>query len=385
MVVLAVCAARAIYKPEDGDFKLHWEFGRRFLAGEFLYTGGHHLPYPPFWAMAHAPVALVPLPIGKALLFPIGVAALLALLSILRRLGAPAFRLSATEAFWAAAFALLLASRYVIRDMAEVGVNTALVLLTWSAIYLWRQERDALAAMSLGAAVALKCTPAIFAAFFLWKRQWRMAAFTAFAAFCFTFAPVVWQGPPQHAAHMRTWLTNAWRLGGGDPAAAMMESKLVRNMSLGATVASYLPQWPSTVRSGLVKLSLVATVGAVMWWSRHAPRSRHDPRVLWEFSAVSIVMLLVSPITWGQHCVALLPPAYFIGALFATRRQLPRWMWTLLGLYIFFVLALSRDLLGKDLALRLASYHVETVAILGLLAVVLGARRWHTSARKALA
>ncbi|MGZ5025390.1 MAG: hypothetical protein ACXWBS_11055, partial [Chthoniobacterales bacterium] len=64
LIVLA-SAFRAISKPWDGDFKLHWEFGRRFLAGEFLYAGGHDLPYPPFWAMAHAPAAFLSMPIAK--------------------------------------------------------------------------------------------------------------------------------------------------------------------------------------------------------------------------------------------------------------------------------------------------------------------------------
>jgi hypothetical protein len=43
--------------------------------------------------------------------------------------------------------------------------------------------------------------------------------------------------------------------------------------------------------------------------------------------------------------------------------------------YILFVPLLSRDLVGRDLALLLESYHVETFSILGLLAVLLGCPR----------
>jgi alpha-1,2-mannosyltransferase len=281
--------------------------------------------------------------------------------------------------------ALILASRYVIRDMAELGVNTSLVLLTWLAIYLWRQRRDALAATSLGAAIALKCTPALFAAFFLWKRQWRMAGLTAAAATCFTLAPILGQGPTSYFEHMRTWVSNTWHAtGSGDPGEVTLGADPVRNMSLGASLATYLQHWTPTARRGFIRVTLVALVCGVFWWSCCRPVARDDPRLVWEFSAVGIVMLLVSPVTWGQHCVALLPACYFLTALFATRRQLPHWMWVLLGVYVFFVLVLSRDLLGKDLALRLGSYHVETLAILGLLAVVLGAPPLQTSARKAV-
>ena len=64
LLVVLACAWRAIYRFDNGDFKLHWEFGRRILAGESLYAGGHHATYPPFWAVAHSPFALVPMPVA---------------------------------------------------------------------------------------------------------------------------------------------------------------------------------------------------------------------------------------------------------------------------------------------------------------------------------
>lgn len=378
LIVVVICAVRTISKTADGDFKLHWEFGRRFLAGEFLYTHPH--PYPPFWAMVHAPLALLPLPVAKAVLFPAGVAALAGLISILGRMASAEFELDATKGFWVATFALVLASRYVIRDMAEVGANTSLVLLTWLAIYLWRRKRDALAATSLGAAIALKCTPALFAAFFLWKRQWRMAGLTAAATAGFTLAPMIWQGPASYTAHLRTWASSAWLATNSIDPNAVTAWDPLRNMSLGATLGTYLETSTPAVRRGLVTITLLALVCTVFGWCHRRPSARDDPRLVWEFSAVGIVMLLLSPVTWGQHCVALLPACYFVVALIITRRQLPGWMWVLLGTYVLFVLVLSRDVVGRDLALRLGSYHIETLAMLGLLAVVLGARRWHISA-----
>jgi hypothetical protein len=86
-------------------------------------------------------------------------------------------------------------------------------------------------------------------------------------------------------------------------------------------------------------------------------------------------MLLFSPITWGQHCVAVIPACYFISALFLARGQFPRWMVALLGVYILFVVVLSRDLVGRAHSLLLASYHVETFSILILLALVIAAAR----------
>ena len=66
--------------------------GGVFWRANFFTRAALHLPYPPFWAMAHAPAALLSMPVAKALLFPVGVAALLFLLRLLRSLAGPAFR-----------------------------------------------------------------------------------------------------------------------------------------------------------------------------------------------------------------------------------------------------------------------------------------------------
>ncbi len=398
-LILVACAVRALGKPFDGDFKLHWESGRRLLAGEFLYANGHNIPYPPFWAMAHAPAALLPLPVAKALLFPLGVAALLVLLKILRRLAAPAFPLTSTQAFWVAACALFLVGRFVIRDLAELGVNTLLVTLTWLAVFLWTQRREWLAGTSLGLAIALKCTPAIFAAYFLWKRQWRMFAITSLAAAAFTLAPILVQGPESYWKHMAAWTGHAWQgFGSADPSVGVLGPEPLQNMALRPALARYLmhlpPEHPGradhpfyvdllglrpAVAGWVIKGILAALLASFLYWSRRAVGNRNDPQLLWEFAALAILMLLFSPITWGQHCVALLPACYFVAAFALMRGGLPRWMLGVLGFFILFVPILSRDLLGRDLALLLASYHVATIAMVGLLVVVAGCARldWH--------
>ena len=76
-------------------------------------------------------------------------------------------------------------SLQVVRDLTECGVNTLLVAYCWLGVYLWSRGRDIAGGVSLGLAMALKCTPALFWVYFLWKRQWRMAVATAVAAVAF--------------------------------------------------------------------------------------------------------------------------------------------------------------------------------------------------------
>src|SRR3954451_24335183 len=108
IMALLGCAARAIIKTDDGDFKVHWETGRRFLAGEFLYASGHDFSYPPFLGMTFAPAALLPMPIAKAVFYTVGVTALLVLLWTLGRLVRSAFHLDETQSFWVASLAVFL-------------------------------------------------------------------------------------------------------------------------------------------------------------------------------------------------------------------------------------------------------------------------------------
>jgi hypothetical protein len=387
IVLLLGCAVRAIIKAEEGDFKLHWETGRRFLAGEFLYTGGHDFPYPPFFGMVFAPAALLPMAVAKAVFFPVGVAALLVLLWTLQRLVRPAFSLDETQAFWVAALAVFLAVQFVIHDQAVLGLNTALVTLIWLSIYLWKQRHDLLAGVNLGLAIAVKCTPAIFLGYFVWKRQWRMAIYTAAAALFFTAAPVVRQGPASWTSHMRSWIGTAIDgiSGSGFVAGEDFRDK---NMALRPVLMRYLVHQPDFGRPGdpppldfldfspavahwIANSVLFILVGIFLWWSFGTARARDEPRLLWELAALGVLMVLCSPITWGQHCVALLPACYLIAALLVVRGRLPGWAMVLLSLYIFFCALLGRDLIGRNLALLLVGYHVTTFCILGLFAILL--------------
>jgi len=392
IVILIGCAVRAAIKIE-GDFKLHRESGRRFVAGEFLYTGGHDFPYPPFFAMVYAPAAILPMPLAQMVYYSGGVAALLLLMWILRRLVRSAFSLTANQAFWATAIAAFLCIQFVIHDQAVAGLNTALVALAWLGIYLWKQGRDLPAALSLGAAIAIKCTPAIFLGYFLWKRQWRMAICTTIAALLFTVAPMARQGPVFWSMHMKDWFNTAIQ-GVSGSGFQTHEDFRDKNMALRPVLMRYLVRMPEAndhlpsdpapldffnfspgLARWIVFVVLLTMVTIFMCWSRGAVRARDDPRLLWELSAVGILMLLLSPITWGQHCVALLPAAYMIAALVILRDRLPVWIVSLLSFYVLFCVLAGRDIVGRQLSLFLVSYHVTTFCILGLFPILIAGPR----------
>src|SRR5437588_5052636 len=165
-----------------GDFHYHWQLGSDLLNGHSLYLGPgggppeYPNPYPPFWAMAYAPLTVVSAHLAQILVFlPLYLGSLGLLLWTLHRLTLPHLPLDRTREFWATALAMLIAVQFLARDMAECGINIALVGLAWFAVHAWTRHRDWLGGGSLGLAIALKMTAALFVPYFLWKRQWKIA------------------------------------------------------------------------------------------------------------------------------------------------------------------------------------------------------------------
>ena len=398
VVVAAIVIAQLarLSRKTVGDFTWHHLSGQRFLDGTFLYEGGINAPYPPFWAMAHATVAWMDSHLAQLLIFPLGLVAAALLFRILVRLTRNHGQLQPQMLFWVIMLALGLSARYWVRDLLECLANTATVMVAWLAIYLWSRRRVWLGGMSLGFAISLKCTPALFLPYFLLKRQWRMAIATVLFTALFTVMPILRYGPADYIRHMRWWAEFAL-LSIGEPNSFGYLS-VPENMALRPTLARYLTRvppgdprrvdspayldmldLPPKVAGPVIHLIMFTLIAWIAWLFRSPVGARDDPLILWEFAAVSLLILLYSPTTWGQHCVGVIPAVFLISRLIARRKPLALWMRLLIGWYILATLVLNRELVGADGMALLESYRIETWAIVGLLAVVLGL---HRSARR---
>jgi len=368
----------AAFRPR-GDFLLHWEFGRRFLLHAPLYANGMHVPYPPFWAMAHAPLALLPVWVAKPAFYLIGAGSVLLMMWLLAALAPVKSRL-----FWMHALTLLLASRFIMRDLADGGQNLVLTALVWTAIWLWTQKRIVPASLALGIAVALKCTALIFVGWFVWKRQWRMAFISLAAALAFSLAPALWMGPGDYSRHISEWgQTILTGISQADPGIGVLGPEPFQNDSLRPTLARFLMHLPQghpgryespwysdflnlTPRAAGIVIKIVTLLlGLTLLWRLRGKLTAQS--AVWQFSALGVFMLLLSPITWGQHCVAAWPALWLL-----TRELVENGRWKKCTL-LFAILTLltNREFLGKPLSYLLASYHVTTLALLVLLAIML--------------
>ncbi|MEX2215897.1 MAG: glycosyltransferase family 87 protein [Phycisphaeraceae bacterium] len=397
-----------IMRAPNNDFDLHYLFAQHFIKGDFLYTLGFHWPYPPFWALAHTPFTLMSPSTAQVVYYPFGLLTVFGLIIILGRLMRRDGQRRHDVQFWTVMLAVLLCLRYLLRDGMELYINTTLVLLAWLSVYAWTKGRDWLGGACLGLAVALKMTAGLFIPYFLLKRQWKLAGSAILFAGLFTLSPMLRTGPTSYVEHMKAWSGRIVEgLSQKDPSVGVLGDEQFENMSLRSTLVRYLMDLPighagraplfradgsrETDRSHpgyvtilslspaattwIIRLATLAMLLVVAWPMRKAPSGRDDPRIIWECAAVSLLLLVLSPITWGQHCVGVLPACLLISDRLLRGQRFRLWMMVLLSWYVLVVVILNRGIVGKSTDALFQSYHLETFAIIALLAVVMGWRR----------
>ena len=393
-LVVASQWVRLVFSQE-GDFRLHWNFGQRLLLGEFLYLNGVHTPYPPLWGLWCVPTTLLPLWTSWLVWYPIGLvwggALIWALVEGLRRAGLTPGRNAASDhTFWTVMLGLALGSRYVIRELPENGVNLMIVALTWLGLTAWRRGCDLKGGAALGLAVALKCTPLIFVVYLAWRRQVRVAAIAVGVAVLASLAPLPFQGVASYLDHWRTWSqVNLTGMSRSDPNLGPLGEATVQNHAFRPTLGRFLTRLPQghagrldhpweprglgldpPFAGRLIDLTVLATGIGFLVRFRGPIARRDSAAVLAQLAALGAAALLLSPITWKQHAVGLLPALFLASAVMldpARRSALRLGMGTILvvGFHVAGVLILDRGVIGRTWSYVLDSWGVVTLSWVG--------------------
>ncbi len=313
----------------------HVEFGRRLLAGLPLYApylDDHplHPVYPPSFGLLTGPFSWLPergariawglLQVGALW----GVGAFLA--SMLRRTR-PAL-LAARPLLTHTAFALtmVIGARYVLRDTHGGGGNTINLALALAAFAAAERSRHAVAALALGFSLATKPTTVFLLPVLLCVGHARAALGAGLAAGLFAFASLLVQGVDQGLADWGRWFEGAITYAGQSDLFAPPHLELPpftwMNQSLRCMVTRFLGTTPdefATLVPGFVQglglapetVSLVArSLGlavaiATLVLARHL-RATEAGRVR-ALTLGLTASVLLSPISWKAHHVALLP------------------------------------------------------------------------------
>jgi len=134
-------------------------------------------------------------------------------------------------------------------------------------------------------------------------------------------------------------------------------------------------------------VSITGAVLLLLLFSLESSRSNPSDRGagLRDFSAVLILSLLLSPVTWVQHLVFLIPAIYLLVAQELAISPLPNLARAGLIAFAGASLLLNREILGKNLYEILLAYRLHTILMLVVVALLLtcapmaGSRRAETA------
>jgi alpha-1,2-mannosyltransferase len=293
-----------------------------------------------------------------------------------------------------AAVTAFLSFHYLLRDMLDGGPHLILLGMLVGGIYCAWQGRDKMAGLWFGLAIALKMTPGLFLPFMLWKRRWRLAAWTTLATLGWIALPAVFMGPANWWEHQKAWNQVALSvlLDSQDQTREGNEVR-VQNQALKPALRRYLETYPPghvlrlnhpadrpildlspALANRLANLGLLGLLAGFALWSRHRLRGHDDPAWLLESSGVLILVLLLSPLVWLQHVVFMLPAICLIVAHDGAIHKLPRPAAVVIWLYIVLSLVLNRELLRVENYLVLLSYHSHTLCMLLILGLLMAFR-----------
>ena len=391
-VALAIVLVVRTGVRERGVITDHVEFGRRLVQGEPLYApypepGADpaaakplHPVYPPSFGLLTAPFSLLPERGARFAWALLQVGSLLAICRVLvRALGdvAPALR-TRTHTNVLLALTLALGSRYVLRDTHGGGgnlVNLALALLAFACA---RAGRGVAAALLLGFSLATKPVLVLLVPL-LWifgRGRAALGALLSAGTFLALALLVHGRGLEPLARWMEGSFAYATR---ADPFAVPdlgFPPFTWMNQSLRPAVGRWLGDVPDAYRSEvpgfvpglgldnalaggiatLLNVVLVAiTFTLVVRWRRSVAAQHHL------LAAVLALSLLLSPISWKAHHVALLPAFFWLWVAAAERRA-----WVVLAAVYALLCLAGEELTGKALKNLQQSLYLVTLGTVAM-------------------
>ena len=380
------------------DIDIHREIGRRFLSGEYLYANDYCYMYLPTTGIYFAPLLILDRNPSLALRYAIAIGCLVVTIILFHRMVCSSAKLKGWGGLLLGVGAGVLTLQFILNDLDDGGPHLMLLGILAAGVYSIWIGRERLGAALVGLGIVLKITPALFVVLFLWKRQWRVAAYTVLATILWIVLPVVYMGPTSWWDHHAEWTNNAVLSVLDRQAEGRQENELQKaNLSLRHTMLRYLVTYPPTHRlrqvdlgykpvmdlpspaaNAIVAIAGLSVLGLFAWSSRRAFQGPGDSTWGRDCAGTLILALLFSPITWDQHLVWMIPAALVVVAAAARMSgRLTSPGYAVLAAYIVLTMVLNYEVVGSAKWEALKSYHHLGIAMLilfGLLLVSAGSR-----------
>jgi hypothetical protein len=281
-------------KQERGEWRTCFvRAAQRLQAREMIhYSEPNAYAYPPAMAMFAVPLANLPFQASLLAWYLVNVAATTTAVVCAWRLSGS--RLSGSGLLGdlggrqAAAFAvgIALAARFLIAPLENQQFDAVIAAcLLAGCLALWR-GRQMMAALLLGLAAAMKCTPLLFVPYLLWRGRFACAGMLVFVAVAVNRLPDVLWPRADGNSYLGDWVAT-FLLKVGRTAPGVWDSDLVLNQSLSGLFNRFWQAGLPLSSAALPDAHAVLADNAV-WWMR-----------LWVYGA-SLMLLAVAAWHWGR-------------------------------------------------------------------------------------
>ena len=370
---------------------LRWQDQVRDLfAGKNVYKGNPY-PNPPIMALILRPLYELP-PIACALVW-FALKVVMATISIIW-----IFQICRTSTpIWARILAITLALHPIMGDLSHGNVNIVILFLIAGTLEAYRRNRNIIAGLTLGLAIACKVTPALFLPYFIWKGAWRCVAATFVSLILwFVVVPSAVLGFDENTTLLTSWYDGMVR-------PFLVDGKITTeraNQSIPGVTFRLLTDKPSELdydeegRPIPAEFHNVATIGvenarwivrgfqalfvlAVVGCCRTPRVQRGGLAFAAECGLIVLGMLLFSERTWKHHGVTLLLP-YAVLCLSLGNNVVPRFWRRVIAAILMMVAILtllpsSLGDAGQDAMLIYGSYTWAYLLLaIGVCIVMLG-------------
>ncbi len=377
------------------DIDIHREIGRRFLTGEYLYANDYCYMYLPTTGVYFAPLLMFDRNPSLALRYAVAIGCLVMTTLFFQRMLCGSINSQTWSRLLMGVGAGALTLQFILNDLDDGGPHLILLGILAGGIYAIWVGRERLGAALVGLGIVLKITPALFVLLFLWKRQWRLASYTVLATVLWILLPMLYMGPTSWWDHHVEWTRNAVLSVLDRQMEGRQENELQKaNLSLRHTMLRYLVTYPPTHRlrqvdrsykpvldfptplaNGIVGVAAIGLIGLFAWSSRRPFQGPGDPGWGQDCAGVLLLALFLSPITWDQHLVWMIPAACVVVAA-ATKMSgtLSPVGYVMLAVYVVLTMVLNYEVVGSARWEALKSYHHLGFAMLILYGLLLSSR-----------
>jgi hypothetical protein len=329
----------------QGDFNVYYRAGHRVLLGHAIYPAddSDRFLYAPIFAIAFAPLGLLPRHLAQFVFFAINAFSLIELI-----LGAGVVLFGRERKLPAALIVVpvLLSFRFIDNNFDHGQINLpTLALIVWAVIYA-DESHDAWAGLMLAAAILIKPFAILAALHLAIRRHFATLGWAVVAGAALLVVPIVIFGPrgliDQTSAYITAIasMTNRYRTMLTNQSAV---SAVARILSLRVGNDAETSATATIVGMGL-EIILVAAVSLWDWMS--GVREKFASRLA--LCGLFCLMPSFAPISWKSYYAAMLVPYMALTAALVTDRaadkSAPKIVWILFLLSVVLNLAMGNYL-----------------------------------------